>query len=214
MQLKRLRSTDLLISGVFALRALWDHRPPTDPMRAVTEALRHVHTTNVRAISGFMADMDPTHFEWLVAAVFVRAGYTDVEVTPPSGDRGIDVKATAPGVVPIRVFIQAKRKPSVGSPTVTQLRGSCPSGYSGILVTSGTFTDEAYDEAADKTKHNQITLISGKEFAELLLDNGIGTRRIPLETHSLALDEITLPFLQEIVQVPAEATADATALRP
>jgi restriction endonuclease Mrr len=179
-------------------------RPLLDSMKGVTEALRLARRENVLRVRQFISQMDPFAFEWLVAAVLVRSGYTDVEVTPRSGDKGIDVRATikAGGFAPLKVFVQAKRTPSVGSPVVQRLRGSCPSGFSAMLVTSGEFSKEARDEAGDPTKHNSVTLIAGEQFAELMLDHGVGAERRQLETHVLALEQMTEQRLKEIVQIP------------
>lgn len=175
-----------------------------DPMRNITEALRQARRESVQQIRRFLANMDPYAFEWLVAAVLVRSGYSEVEVTLKSGDKGIDVRATmlAGGFAPLRIFVQAKRSPSVGRPTVQKLRGSCPSGFSAMLVASGDFSDEATEEAADRTKHNSVTLVTGAQFAELMLDHGIGAERKQLETHTLSLEDITEAYLRSIVQVP------------
>jgi restriction endonuclease Mrr len=173
-------------------------------MKSITEALRQARRENVLRIGQFISQMDAFQFEWLVAAVLVRSGYTDVEVTSRSGDKGFDVRATikAGGFAPLRVFVQAKRQQSVGRPIVQKLRGACPSGYSGMLVTSGDFTRDARDEADDPTKHNSITLISGAQFAELMLDHGVGAERKQLETHVLVLEQMTEQHLRDIVQVP------------
>lgn len=175
-----------------------------DPMREITKALRHAHQDNVHQIVEHISTMDPYTFEWLVAAVLVRSGYTDVDVTPRSGDKGIDVRATimAGGFAPLKVFVQAKRSPSVGSPAVQKLRGSCPSGHSAMLVASGDFTQGARDEAADPTKHNSVTLVTGQQLAELMLQYGVGTERKPLETHTLVFQGLLEPNLRAIVQVP------------
>ena len=51
---------------------------------------------------------NPRKFEEFIAGAYRQAGYSNVELTPPSGDRGRDVIATMSGVVIVRVLDQVK----------------------------------------------------------------------------------------------------------
>ena len=50
----------------------------------------------------------PYKFEEFIAGAYKQAGYSKVELTPPSGDKGRDVIATMSGVVTVRVLDQCK----------------------------------------------------------------------------------------------------------
>jgi len=108
-------------------------------------------------------------FEHVVAAVFRALGYT-TEVTPASGDHGIDVIAHPDplGINPPYIKIQVKSGSSpVGEPQVNQLKGAVLENERGILITLGRFTSGA--EAAARGKSN-ITLIEAKKFVALFID--------------------------------------------
>lgn len=53
-------------------------------------------------------NLDPRKFEELIAGAWLKRGY-QVELTPPSGDKGRDVVLTVPGVGGVRIFDQVKR---------------------------------------------------------------------------------------------------------
>jgi restriction system protein len=114
-----------------------------------------------------VADMDPTAFGWLIKALLIKLGYTNAEVTKQSGDGGIDVTATlvAGGITNIQTAIQAKRTKSVGRPVIQALRGSLRAHQTGLVITSGRFADNAFEDASDPGK------------AAIACINGTKTRR-------------------------------------
>jgi hypothetical protein len=59
----------------------------------------------------FIFRLKPRQFEELIAGAYEKAGYSDVILTPLSGDRGRDVivTATLPGIGTIRIVDQVKR---------------------------------------------------------------------------------------------------------
>jgi len=119
-------------------------------------------------------------------------------VTKRSGDSGIDVKAVlvVEGVGNIRTCIQVKRQQTpVGRPVVQNIRGSLGPHEVGSVVTSSGFSAEAREEAQDPTKA-PIALISGQQFAELLLKHQIGIQHIDRKLYRLALDDLAQEKLQ------------------
>jgi restriction system protein len=109
-------------------------------------------------------------FEHVVAAVFRALGYS-TEVTPPSGDHGVDVVAHPDplGIETPYIKVQVKSGTSaIGEPEVNQLKGAVLDGEKGILISLGRFTSGA--EAAARAKSN-ITLIDAKKFVGLFLDH-------------------------------------------
>ena len=109
-------------------------------------------------------------FEHIVAAVFRALGYS-TQVTPASGDHGIDVIAHPDPLGIETPFIKVQVKSgagSVGEPDVNQLKGAVLDDEKGVLVCLGKFTSGA--EAAARAKSN-ITLIDAKKFVALFLDH-------------------------------------------
>jgi restriction system protein len=56
----------------------------------------------------FLFARHPRRFEEFIAASYERAGWPQVELTPPSADGGRDVIATMPGVGSVRFLEQCK----------------------------------------------------------------------------------------------------------
>lgn len=122
-----------------------------------------------------LAAMNWEDFEHLVREIFEknfsREGI-EVKVTQSSRDKGVDAIAFDPD--PLRggkIVIQAKRYTNVvGVSSVRDLFGTIMNegAIKGILVTTSHFGHDAYDFA----KNKPITLISGGEFLNLLLNCG------------------------------------------
>lgn len=122
----------------------------------------------------------PAFFEHIVLDLLLRMGYGGsredaAQVVGKSGDEGIDgiIKEDRLGLDVI--YVQAKRwKNSVGSPEIQgfigalQLKGA----HKGIFITTSTFTQAAHDVAAKVG--NRIVLINGLQFAQLMIDYGVG----------------------------------------
>ncbi len=127
-------------------------KPKSDAsQRDLDAAIKRVRQQTANELRNHISRMDYTAFEWLVRALLLKLGYTNVEVTKHSGDGGVDVRAllVASGVANIQTCIQAKRQQSVGRPVVQNLRGSLSAHEAGLLVTSGNFSREAIEEAKE-----------------------------------------------------------------
>jgi HJR/Mrr/RecB family endonuclease len=165
---------------------------PIDAIKHAETAIQNAARDATNALRKYIAEMKPVAFEWLVGLLFRALGYEHVVVTKRSGDGGIDVKAvlSVEGVGNIRTCIQVKRQQNaVGGPVVQNLRGSLGPHEVGIVVTSSSFSGEAREEAQDATKA-PIALISGQEFAELLVKHQIGIQHIDRKLYRLALDDL------------------------
>jgi restriction endonuclease Mrr len=175
---------------------------PIDAIKEAEIAIRKAAVETTNTLRKYISEIDPATFELLVSIVFQKLGYKHVTVTKRSGDAGIDVKAVlvVEGVGNIRTCIQVKRQQNaVGRPVVQNLRGSLGPHEVGIVVTSSGFSDEAREEAQDPTKA-PIALISGQQFAELLLKYEIGIQHIDRKLYRLALDDLTKESLQSRVE--------------
>jgi restriction endonuclease Mrr len=82
---------------------------------------------------------------------------------------------------------------------VTKQSADARSSQVGIVVTSSGFSAEAREEAQDPTKA-PIALISGQQFAELLLKHQIAIQHIDRKLHRLALDDLAEEKLQARVE--------------
>jgi restriction system protein len=104
-------------------------------------------------------------FEELVGEAYRRQGYTVIENTTPGPDEGIDLVLKKDGSL---VLVQCKQWKSakVGVNIIRELFGVMTAKHatSGILITSGIFTQEAKNFAADKP----IDLVDGTQLLQLI----------------------------------------------
>jgi hypothetical protein len=171
--------------------------PIEDSQKSLDAAIKRAKHEATNKVRDHITHMDPTAFEWLARALFLKLGYKNVVVTKRSGDGGVDVTATldAGGVANIKTCIQAKRQQSVGRPVVQNLRGSLSAHEAGLLVTSGQFTSGAVEEANDPTKP-PIALIDGSRLTELLLEHKIGVEHRNVTLYSLKLGDLSQEQLE------------------
>ena len=184
-------------------------KPPLDEpvQEKLDDAIKNAKHEIVKELHNYVLNMDPTAFEHLVRALFLKLGYRSVVVTKRSGDGGIDVKGVfiAGGIQNIKTCIQVKRQQApVGRPIVQNIRGSLGPHEVGVVVTSGRFSEDARNEAQDQTKA-PITLIDGQQLVELLLAHQIGSRQINLKAYRLVPEELTGEKLQTLVEVAEES---------
>ncbi|MCS6844126.1 MAG: restriction endonuclease [Caldilineales bacterium] len=148
-----------------------------------------INTATRQRLRELVLAMPPERFEVLIRELLIRMGFDEntVQVTPYSGDGGIDVTGVyrAAGLTEVNAAVQVKRwKGSVGAPTVTQLRGSLQVHQQGIIITTGDFSKAARAEAAAANK-TRIGLINGDELIELLVKHQVGVVKRTLEVTAL-----------------------------
>lgn len=132
--------------------------------------------------------MDPSEFEELVGQLLVNLGFEGVEVTPHSGDGGIDVRGilVVAGSVRIRLAVQVKRwKNNVQAPVVQKVRGSLGVHEQGLIITTSGFSPGAREEAASPDKI-PVGLVDGEQLVGLLIEHGIGVMRSEFVAFKLA----------------------------
>ncbi|MFE0177922.1 restriction endonuclease [Streptomyces sp. NPDC059002] len=123
-----------------------------------------------------LLSMTPAAFEQLAERLLRAAGFVNTKVTGRSGDEGIDgVGVYQLSLLSFPVFFQCKRyRESVGSPAVRNFRGAMQGrGDKGLLITTGTFTQQARDEAT-RAGASPIDLIDGDQLCELIKQHGMG----------------------------------------
>lgn len=133
--------------------------------------------------------MESFGFERLIQTVLSGLGARDTRIVARSQDKGADILATfqVAGAFQQTVAVQAKHwqpSPPVGRDVVEQLiRGiEAESADLGMVVTSGTISDEA-TETAERyfdEKGIKIELVDGEQFAKLIVEHGISQTE---ETH-------------------------------
>ncbi len=109
-------------------------------------------------------------FADFVAHLLNKMGYR-TRVSPEGPDGGIDIVAHEDelGFKPPIVKVQVKSsEDSVGDPVVSALYGKVSTGEFGLLVTLGSFTNQAKNFA--KSKSN-LRLIDGDDLVELVLQH-------------------------------------------
>lgn len=134
-----------------------------------------------KKIMDILLNMDPFAFERLSQRLLRECGFTEVKVTQKTGDGGIDGtgKLKINGVFSFNVAFQCKRYKGLISPSVVQaFRGSLPKNIEkGILITTGTFSKKAKEEAANPSRQ-QIDLMDGEEFVNKLAEYEIGVKPV------------------------------------
>lgn len=143
--------------------------PEEDPSK---ETLIELETLEERAINGireYLKSKNPYEFQDLVAALLKAMGYFIQSVAPRGKDGGIDVVAYVDplGAQTPRIKVQVKHKPDTAIPVsdVRALLGILKAGDIALFVTSGTYSNDAKQEAAGS--NNFIRLIDGDEFIDM-----------------------------------------------
>lgn len=128
--------------------------------------------------------MDSFGFEKLIQTILYGLGAEDSRIVPRSQDKGADIVASfsVAGAFNQVVAVQAKHwqaDPPVGKDVIEQLiKGiEAESANLGMVITSGTVSDEAYTAANEffEEKGIKIELVDGEQFAKLIVENGIKT---------------------------------------
>lgn len=132
-------------------------------------------------LADILQNMDPYGFERLAQRVLRECGFSQVEVTKKSGDGGIDGtgKLKINGIFSFNVAFQCKRYSGlVGAPAIRDFRGSLTTNIEkGVLITTGTFSKVAREEAASPGKQ-QIDLVDGEDFINMIAEYGIGVKEV------------------------------------
>jgi len=123
--------------------------------------------------------LDGYMFEELVAKIMTRAGYVNVHVTQKSRDTGKDILMEDEHGNTI--IVECKHQSSVGRPVVQKLQGAMihesgirrDSNISGMIVTSGKFTNEAIDYVTAIQTHQEVVLMDGRALRKYCVNLGL-----------------------------------------
>ena len=164
----------------------------TTSKRLFQEATQSPHAIDISAIDG----MNGHDFEYFCADLLRKVGFSEVNVTPGSGDQGVDVLAQKDG---IKYAIQCKNYASALSNTPVQEVSAGKQYYGchvGVVLTNSTFTPGAI-QLADATN---VLLWDRKKLTELIeLAGGLSNLGIYLESDDLDDDyEEDDDFLEDL----------------
>jgi restriction system protein len=125
-----------------------------------------------------LLEMPPDTFERLAQRLLREAGFRNVEVTGRPGDGGIDgVGVFQLSLVPFHIFFQCKRYRGTVPPSeVRDFRGAMSGrGEKGLLITTGSFTKSARDEAT-RDGAPPVELVDADALCDLLRKYSLGVR--------------------------------------
>ena len=132
-------------------------------------------------LANILHSMDPFGFERLAQRILRECGFSQVIVTKKTGDGGIDGtgKLKINGIFSFNIAFQCKRYSGmVGAGAIRDFRGSLTTDIEkGVLITTGTFSKAAKEEAANPGKQ-QIDLIDGEELINKIAEYGIGVKEV------------------------------------
>jgi restriction system protein len=141
-----------------------------------------------KALLARLQAMKSDEFEHLIRILLVHLGFTDVVVTSPGRDGGIDVRGTlvVGGVIRTHMAVQAKCwKNNVQRPTIQQVRGSLGSHDKGLVITTSDFSSGAKEES-ERGNATPVALMNGEQLIALLVEHSIGIHRSAYELIELA----------------------------
>ena len=135
-------------------------------------------------LGNYLEKMNPYKFEHLVQLLLEEMGYSNVQVTSPSNDKGVDVVADIElGISSVHEVVQVKRTPgSINRVILDQLRGSLHrfKAMRGTIITIGTFSAGAKGASLEQGAP-PITLIDGEKLLDLLTQYEIGLSKKAVE---------------------------------
>ena len=156
------------------------------PGQDLMQAVRAYNDAQRGLLREHLSSMDPYRFEHLIRDLLEQMGYEDVVVTKASGDKGVDVLATAQfGITTVREVVQVKRhQGTIGRPILDQLRGALHyhQAIRGTIITLGSFSKDC-SAAALYPGAAPIGLIDGPKLLELLVKHEVGITNRPLTLH-------------------------------
>lgn len=154
-------------------------RGDSDRQHAAEESIDSILEIDVvqaqaaNGIRNYIIDKNPYEFQNLVAALLRAMGYYTPFIAPKGKDGGVDIVAYRDplGTSLPRVKVQVKHYPNsaISVDIVRNLLGVlAKDGEVGIVITSGTFTNDAKREA--RNSHTPLRLIDIDEFISLWLE--------------------------------------------
>ena len=141
-----------------------------DDIKDIPNELEDLQSRAASGIIDYINQKNPYEFQELVAALLRSMGYYTPFIAPKGKDGGIDIIAYQDplGTTQPQLKVQVKHYPKtpISVDVVRSLGGVLvKEGEVGLLVTSGTFTNDAKREA--RNYHRRLRLIDIDEFIDL-----------------------------------------------
>lgn len=134
-----------------------------------------------KTLFDILQNMSQREFERLSKLIMSKCGLSQIEVAINVVDDCINGtgKLQINGMFSINVAFQFSRyKELIGANAVRDFRGSLTTDIEkGVMITTGTFSKAAKDEASNPGKQ-QIDLIDGEKFISKIAEYGIGVKEI------------------------------------
>jgi restriction system protein len=143
------------------------------------------------ALTDRLLNLAPAAFERLAQHLLREAGFKNVEVLGRSGDGGLDgVGVYRLSLVSFPIYFQCKRyRGSVGPDSVRDFRGAMAGrGEKGLLVTTGTFSAAAKQEAS-RDGAPAVELVDGNDLCDLLKGFGVGVTVKTRQVEDVEIEE-------------------------
>lgn len=151
-----------------------------NPLRELMQSVMSYNDAQKRHLKELLGKMPPYRFEHLVKDLLDAMGYEDVLVTKQSGDKGVDVIATAQfGITTVKEVVQVKRhQANINRKVLDELRGVLPFHHAirGTVITLGKFSNGCV-EVATFPGAAPITLIDGDKLIDLLFEHSVGIKK-------------------------------------
>ncbi len=175
--------------------------PPPSADQPAPETSQATSSNHRERLLAILLSLPPSGFERLCQRLLREAGFIQVVVTGRSGDGGIDGHGTLQvnPFVSFKVLFQCKRYSKSVSPTqVRDFRGAMQGrADKGIVLTTGTFTNEARREAS-RDGVPPIELVDGEKLLDMFAELELGLRPVT----AYELDDA---FFEEFGQKKGEA---------
>jgi len=155
------------------------------PIESIDSTIEEIVEDVKAQILKRLKNVEPSIFENIVAQLLEKLGYGSIAdgtitITGRSHDGGIDGICSLDKLGLGKAIFQAKRwDANVGIDPVSRLIGTVHSNRanSGILITTADFTADAKKEAG---RAGNIKLIDGQELASLMIQTGLGVKKVPV----------------------------------
>lgn len=152
----------------------------------VVRQAREISKEAREQLYNYLLELNPFKFEELIKFLLEEMGYTEVEVTSPTNDKGVDVVGNIElGISQVREVIQVKRlnhNRNVQREVLDKLRGVLHrfDAVRGTIITTGGFA-KGTSKAAFERGAAPITLIDGEKLLDLLTEYNIGVTKKSVE---------------------------------
>jgi restriction system protein len=159
-------------------------RPAGDKQSGTRRLAKEMTQEAREQLSEYLANMDSYKFEALIKFLLEEMGYTEVETTSPTYDKGVDVVANIElGISSVREVVQVKRhRGNINRTVLDQLRGSLHrfDAVRGTIITTGGFSKGTVHAAFERGAA-PITLIDGEKLLDLMVQYEIGVTKKSIE---------------------------------